>query len=65
MPAFEEEDIPKMKELMDEKAKADFLAKRKRLEEARKREIEELERMFEGDEDGIFSKMDGPEDLRD
>jgi hypothetical protein len=42
MPIFEDEDIPKMDKLMDEKTKKEFLAKRQRLEEQRQKEIDAM-----------------------
>jgi len=43
MPIFEDEDIPKMEKLMDEETKKEYLAKKKRLEEQRQKEIAALE----------------------
>lgn len=63
MPIFEGEDIDKMRELMDNKAKAEFLAKRKRIEDKRQEEIDALNEVFaidsEEDDNGIFRKVDG------
>jgi len=44
MPVFEEDEFDKLEETMNsEEEKKKFLAKRKRLEEKRQKEIEELE----------------------
>ena len=66
MPAFEDDDIPKMKELMDDDAKEAFVTKRKRVIKAKIRleDIEDLRKAFgidEEDTDGpSIDKMDGP-----
>jgi hypothetical protein len=62
MPAFEGEDIDKMKELMDDEAKEKFRAKRKRIAQWRLEEVKELRKAFGMDEediDGILGKVDG------
>ena len=62
MPAFEDKDIEKMSELMDEETKEKFLNKRKRIAKGRVEEIEDLRQAFsmgEEDIDGILGKMDG------